>query len=76
MAGRFKAADVVPDDVVEVPAFLVMRDAPPHETLQFKGLLHEFEPIASAVTIFVSNHRCDRDHPDPHFRKLAVLQGF
>lgn len=59
--------------VVPIAKFLEMTDAFPHQTLRDENVAVKFDSAEDAV--FVSHQWCSKDHADPEFRQLSVLQG-
>ncbi|CAE7248991.1 ASB3 [Symbiodinium sp. CCMP2592] len=59
---------------VAVEVLLKMTEILPHEELKAQGKLSIFEASATQRAAFVSHQWVSRDHPDPEFRQMSVLQ--
>jgi len=58
---------------VPLETLLKMTKAEPHEELKAQGVLVEFERHRGQAA-FVSHQWVSRDHPDPEFKQMRVLQ--
>ena len=61
--------------VVRMEEFMRMTEARPHQTLRLEGVVADFVFFEECpIVIFVSHQWCSRNHPDPYFKQLGLLQ--
>ena len=61
--------------VVRMEEFMKMTEARPHQTLRLEGIVTDFVFLEEYhIVIFVSHQWCSRNHPDPYFKQLGLLQ--